>query len=238
MVYMALAVRAMAGIRAALRARPGVFVVAALATAALSVLLPPAVLSLARKPVDYATLNPWLRRLPEYLAGDEHPPLVKAEKLWSLALFWFSADSPMGGTEWGFAVDTGDLARIALIAVLVGAYAALWRHARDRGLAGPALRRGGRGGVMGAVLGVLGLSTGPCSVMGCGAPVLPAVALAFAGLSSGTLAALAGLSRWGTPVLMAALAVAVLWLGARVGRLTTPPATPPLATGAPQTITR
>ena len=238
MIHMALAVRAMAGIRAALRARPGVFALAATATAVLAVLLPPAVLSLARKPVDYATVNPWLRRLPEYLAGDEHPPLVKAEKLWNLALFWFSADSPMGGTEWGFAIDTGDLARIALIAALVGAYFALWRHARASGLAGPALRRGGQGGVVGAALGVLGLSTGPCSVMGCGAPVLPAVALAFAGLSSGTLAALAGLSRWGTPALIAALALAVLWLGARVGRLTTASATPARATGPAHTITR
>jgi hypothetical protein len=218
MVFMVLA-RAMAGLRAALRARPGVFAAAATATAALSVLLPPAVLSLARKPVDYATLNPWLRRLPDYLASDEHPPLVKAAKLWNLALFWFSADSPMGGTEWGFAVDTADLARIALVAALVGAYLALWRHARERGLVAPALRHGGRGGALGAVLGVLGLSTGPCSVMGCGAPVLPVVALAFAGLSSGTLAALAGLSRWGSAALIAALAVGVLWLGARVGAL-------------------
>ncbi len=47
-------------------------------------------------------------------------------------------------------------------------------------------------GLVGAFAGVLGLSTGPCSVVGCGAPVLPVAGLVFAGLSSGTLALLSG----------------------------------------------
>lgn len=65
---------------------------------------------------------------------------------------------------------------------------------------------------------VVGLSTGPCSVMGCGAPVIPVVGLAFAGLSSGTLAFLAGLSRLSTVVVLAALVAAVVYLGWQGGR--------------------
>jgi len=60
---------------------------------------------------------------------------------------------------------------------------------------------------------LVGLSTGPCSVMGCGAPVIPVVGLAFAGLSSGTLAFLASLSRVTTPLIFLALAAAIVTLG-------------------------
>ena len=35
----------------------------------LDILVPPLVLSLARKPLDVFTFNPWLKRLPEYLAS-------------------------------------------------------------------------------------------------------------------------------------------------------------------------
>jgi hypothetical protein len=56
---------------------------------------------------------------------------------------------------------------------------------------------------------LVGLSTGPCSVMGCGAPVIPVVGLAFAGLSSGTLAFLSSLSRVVTLVVLVGLAAAV-----------------------------
>src|SRR5262245_60485179 len=51
------------GIGVALRGQPGVFFGAATAVFALSILLPPALLSVARKPVDYFTFNPWLKRL-------------------------------------------------------------------------------------------------------------------------------------------------------------------------------
>ena len=67
----------------------------------------------------------------------------------------------------------------------------------------------GRGGVAGALVGVVGFSTGPCSVMGCGAPVIPVVGLAFAGLSSGTLSLLAGLSRVATVVVLVALVAGI-----------------------------
>jgi hypothetical protein len=208
---------ALAGVRGAVRARPLTFLAGALATGALSVLLPPLVLSLARKPVDYFTVNPWLRRLPDYLAS-EVPAGQKAARLWELALFWFSADSPYGGTEWGFAVDVGDVARITLTSLLFGAYFALWAARRRRSADDWGAPVGRPGGAVGAVASVVGLSTGPCSVMGCGAPVLPVVGLAFAGLSSGTLALLAGLSTaaaTGVPLVMAA---AVGYLGWRAGR--------------------
>ena len=124
------------------------------------------------------------------------PLAEKLDKLPDLALFWFSSDSPYGGIDWGFAVDVTDVARILLLASLFGAYFALVarRRATARGASasGPTARRGG---LVGMLTSVVGLSTGPCSVMGCGAPVIPVVGLAFAGLSSGTLALLASLSR-------------------------------------------
>src|SRR5437764_539550 len=73
------------------------------------------------------------------------------------------------------------------------------------------------GTVAGAAVSVVGLSTGPCSVMGCGAPVMPVVGLAFAGLSSTTVAALSQLSSVVGVGLIVVLAVAVGGLGWAVG---------------------
>src|SRR3989442_6651275 len=73
------------------------------------------------------------------------------------------------------------------------------------------------GGIVGAFAGVLGLSTGPCSVVGCGAPVLPVVGLVFAGLSSTTLAVLSQLSRISAIAVIVALVLAIAWLGWQVG---------------------
>jgi hypothetical protein len=204
------------GIGAAVRAHPGLFLGAAATVLALSIAVPPALLSVARKPVDYFTFNPWLKRLPEYLLSDV-PLGQKLSRLPDLALFWFSADSPFGGTEWGYAVDVRDLGRLLLTAALVGLYAALWRQRRI-GHVGWPRRAARRGGVVGALAGVLGLSTGPCSVMGCGAPVLPVVGLAFVGLSSTTLTLLSRLSTALTATLLAALIVAVAGLAWRTGR--------------------
>ncbi len=207
------------GVRRALRHHPGVFLGAALATAALSVLLPPVVLSLFRKPVDYFTFNPWLKRLPDYLASDTAIG-EKVSKLSDLALFWFSADSPFGGTEWGYAVDVRDLGRIVVTSLLIGAYFTLWVHARRRRPPdGFHARAAGRGGAVGAVASVVGLSTGPCSVMGCGAPKLPVVGLAFAGLSSGTLALLAGVSTVAATGVPLVMVLAVGYLGLRAESL-------------------
>jgi hypothetical protein len=220
---MARALRAAAqsgrGIARAVRARPGIFASAAAATAVLSIALPPIVLSLARKPVDYFTLNPWLRRLPDYLMSAEVPLEQKLAKLPDLALFWFSSDSPYGGTEWGFAVDVRDLARISITALLVGTWIALWVHGRTRAaLAGWSARFGRQGGIAGALVTAVGLSTGPCSVMGCGAPVLPVLGLAFVGLSSGTLALFATLATLSARMVLIALVAGVAWLGWVVGR--------------------
>jgi hypothetical protein len=211
-------VRVVRGVVGAIRARPRVFLVVAAAVVALSVLGPPAALSVARRPVDYFTFNPWLARLPAYALSPAVPLAVKLEKLPDLALFWFSSDSPYGGLEWGFAVDVTDLARILVLAGLFGAYFALLTRRREEGAIGgagaPAIRRGGLAGMLTSVI---GLSTGPCSVMGCGAPVIPVVGLAFTGLSSGTLVFLASLSRVTTTLVLAALAVAVAALGWRAG---------------------
>lgn len=201
------------GIGAAIRRRPRTFLGAALAIFVLSLLVPPLVLSIVRKPVDYFTVNPWLARLPEYVASPDVPTRTKVEKLSGLALFWFSADSPFG-IEWGFAVDVDDLGRILLTSLLFGAYFALWFHRRDLGAAmGAGAWTARRGGVLGAVVSVFGLSTGPCSVVGCGAPVLPVVGLAFAGLSSTTLKFLTQLSVLAGTAVIILLALGVAYLG-------------------------
>ena len=219
------------GVRAAVRGRPKILLTVAAGVLILELLLPPLVLSLARKPCDYATFNPWLRRLPGYLVSGEVPLASKLEFLPNFALFWVSADSPYGGTEWGFAVTVSDLARFAAIAVLFGLYFALLLRSRDVSRVsvaqGPgslplhprAERRWGTpGGVFGSVTSVLGFSTGGCTVMGCGAPVLPVVGLAFVGLSSGTLALLALVSRVATGLVLLVMTVSVAYLGWRLGQ--------------------
>jgi len=213
------AARCLRGIATAVRARSGVFAAVAAAVFVLHLLLPVAVLSIARKPADHFTFNPWLSRLPEYLASAKDPPGRKLEFLSTMALAWVSADNPVEGLEWGFVVDVPSLGRFVLTSLLFGAYFALWIHRRDQ------VRRrrwvtaaGRRGGVVGALVSVLGFSTGPCSVVGCGVPVLPVVGLAFTGVSSSMLAFFAGLARVAVIVVLAALAGAVAWLGWVVGR--------------------
>jgi hypothetical protein len=207
----------MRGAWAALAAHPRLFASVTLAVAALNVLAPVAILSAVRKPVDFYTFNPWLKRLPEYLASDEAPLAVKLAKLPDLALFWFSAGSSYGGAEWGFAVDLVDLGRIALFSVLFGLYFALWRRYRDLRPADADALRGG--GLAGAGATVFGLSTGACSVTGCGAPIIPVLGLAFVGLESGTLQILAQSSRVATPALLAILLAAVGYLGLRTASM-------------------
>lgn len=211
------------GVTAALRARPGVFLTIAAAVLALDVFLPPLVLSLARKPWTFFTFNPWLKKLPDYLAS-EAPLGEKLDFVSRVALFWFTAEGPFGVPEWGFAVDTMDVVRFLGMSLLVAAYFVLWLHRRERGaLAGLPGRATRSGGILGALVGVLGLSTGPCSVVGCGAPVLPVVGLVFAGLSSGTLALLSGLSRLAIAAVLVVLAAGVTYLGWRVGMALAPP---------------
>ncbi|PYN79452.1 MAG: hypothetical protein DMD96_18260 [Candidatus Rokuibacteriota bacterium] len=205
------------GIGAAVRARPWTTLGVVAGVFALHVALPLLVLAVTRKPWTYFAFNPWLARLPEYLASST-PLAQKLDFLSRVALFWFTADGPFGFPEWGFAVDTMDLARFLAMSLLVGTYAALVLDRRPQGwLTGWRTTTSRTGGIVGAFAGVLGLSTGPCSVVGCGAPVLPVVGLAFAGLSSGTLALLSGASRVLSAVVFVALVLVVGWLGSQAG---------------------
>jgi len=206
------------GIRAAVRARPVAFLTIAGAVLALDFTLPALVLAVARKPWTYFTFNPWLKKLPEYVISDE-PLEKKLDFLSRVALFWFTADGPYGVPEWGFAVDTMDVLRFVVMALLVGVYGALWLHARQQGrVSGWRASASRSGGVVGAFASVLGLSTGPCSVVGCGAPVLPVVGLVFTGLSSGTLAVLSVSSRLAAAGVLVLLSAAVAHLGWQVAR--------------------
>jgi hypothetical protein len=209
--------RTLRGIRRAVGAHPRAVLLVAAVALALEIMLPPIVLAVARKPWTYFTFNPWLKRLPDYLASPA-PWSDKLDFLSGVALFWFSAEGAYGQPEWGFAVDAGDLARLVVTAGLIAVYVALWLDRRAAGSL-PRWRAGAgkSGGFLGAFAGVLGLSTGPCSVVGCGAPVLPVVALVFAGLSSGTLAWLSQLSRVSGVLVIVALAVAIIWLGWQAG---------------------
>jgi hypothetical protein len=199
-----------------------VFALVCASVFALDIAVPPIVLSLARKPVDFFTFNPWLSKLPGYLLAGDAPVGQRIEKAWNLALFWFSADNPYG-VEWGFAVTTADLARFALTASIIGAYFALWFRRRDAvGSRGFRARASAQGGVVGALSSALGLATGGCTVMGCGAPVIPVVGLAFAGLSSTALKWLAHLSTIVTAAVLIGMGVGVLYLSWRVGASRTP----------------
>lgn len=202
------------GIARAARIRWAAVVLTAAAVLALDVLLPPLLLSLVRTPWTYFTFNPWLKRAPEYLVSDR-PWGEKLDFVSRVALFWFSADGPYGQPEWGFAVDAADVVRFVVTALLIAVYVALWL---ERRAAGAPVHAGRSGGAVGAVASVVGLSTGPCSVVGCGAPVLPVVGLAFAGLSSTTLALMSQVSRVSAIVVIVALLFAISWLGWQTGR--------------------
>ena len=205
------------GIGTAVRSRLWLFLAVALGVFALDIFVPPLVLTVARKPVTAFTINPWLPSLPDYLASGPGSLAERFTKAWGLALFWFSADNSFG-LEWGFAVTTADLARFVFMSLLVAAYFALWMQRRAALPVAPWGRRaGGSGGVLGALGGFFGLSTGGCTVMGCGAPVLPVIGLAFAGLSSTTIKWLSELSTIGTSAVLIGLASAVGWLGWRTG---------------------
>jgi hypothetical protein len=209
--------RVLVGIRQALRARWGVFTAVGAVVLVLDVLVPVLVLSIARKPVDYFTFNPWLPSLPGYLASGRGPLSERLGRAWDLALFWFSANGVFG-IDWGFAVTTADLARFVLMAALIGAYFALWVHRRDRtGLSTWRARMGRGGGVLGAVASVCGLATGGCTVMGCGAPMIPVVGLAFVGLSSTTLTWLSQVSTVATAAVVGGMTLGVIYLAWRVG---------------------
>src|SRR5438552_10938382 len=105
---------ALRGAWTALAAHPIVFASVTLAVAALNVVAPVAILSAVRKPFDFYTFNPWLKRLPEYFASDDAPLVEKLAKLPDLALFWVSAGSTYGGAA--RALHRGGLAGAAATA--------------------------------------------------------------------------------------------------------------------------
>jgi hypothetical protein len=204
----------MRGVGRAVRAHAVAVALVAAGVVALDVLVPPLVLSVFRAPWTFFTFNPWLKRLPAYLVSAT-PWSEKLDFLSRVALFWVSADGPYGAPEWGFAVDTMDVARFVLTGLLIGIYVALWLERRAVTRTGVGL---GASGAIGAGVSLLGLSTGPCSVVGCGAPVLPVIGLVFAGLSSTTLAILSQVSRVSAIAVIVALLVAIAWLGWETGR--------------------
>jgi hypothetical protein len=200
----------------AVGSRPWLFVWVALGVFALDIFVPPLVLSIARKPVTSFTINPLLSTLPEYLTSGPGVFEERLTKVWGLALFWFSSDGQFG-IEWGFAVTPADLARFVFMSLLVAAYFALWLERRARVATVWGARASSSGGVLGALGGIFGLTTGGCTVMGCGAPVLPVIGLAFAGLSSTTIKWMSELSTIGTTAVLGGLGSAVLWLSWRLG---------------------
>jgi hypothetical protein len=205
------------GIGAAIRARWKIFLAVAVAVFVLDLFLPLLVLSLTRKPWDYFTFNPWLKKLPDFLLSGDATLQRKLDFLPNLALFWFSADGYFG-PEWGYTVTVSDLFRFLFMSLLFGAYFALWFYRRDQlAQSGWGVRTARQGGVAGALASTLGLSTGPCTVTGCGAPVLPVLGLAFTGLTSGTLALLAELAKASTTVVLVATTLGVAYLGWLVG---------------------
>ena len=204
------------GIAAAIRARWKILLGVTGLVSVFNLTAPVAILSLARRPPDFITFNPWLSRLPEYLASQE-PLSRKLSFLFNMAIAWVSADNGGEGIDWGFIIDVPTLLQILVTSLVFGTYFALWSYRREAcGLDSRAARPAG---VAGAVTSVLGLTTGPCSLAGCGVPVLPVVGLAFTGLSSGTLILFTTLSRISIAVVLSAMAIAVLWLGSRVGAL-------------------
>jgi hypothetical protein len=211
-------IRTLRGVGRALRLRTGVFVAAAVTVLTLELLLPPIVLSMARKPVDYFAFNAWLPELPAYVFSSDVLLQRKLEFLPNVALFWFSADSPYGGVDWGFAVTVSNLMRFLLLATLFGIYFALVVQLRALpSAAGGVTRLSRGGGAFGVLASALGISSGGCTVMGCGAPVLPVIGLAFAGLTSGTLVLLAQLSRIVTLLAFLAVTLGVIFVGWRTG---------------------
>jgi hypothetical protein len=205
------------GIAAALRSRSKIVWGVTAAVAIFNLVAPVVILSVARRPMDFFTFNPWLSRLPDYLAS-EVALSKKLSFLSNMAIAWVSADNGGEGIDWGFIVDVPTLVRIVLTSLVFGAFFALWSYRRRQGEAcGIGFKAARPAGVAGAMTSVFGLTAGPCTLAGCGVPVLPVVGLVFTGLSSGTLTLFATLSRISIAVVLSVMSLAVIWLGWRAG---------------------
>src|SRR5713101_4959531 len=194
MVQRALAAiaQALRGIAAAVRARAKIVLAVTAAVSIFNLGAPVIILSIVRRPVDFFSFNPWLRRLPEYLASEE-PLAKKLSFLSNMAIAWMSADNENEGIEWGFVVDVPTLLRILLTSLVFGAYFALWSYRKREGEAcGVGFKAAHPAGVAGAVTSVFGLTTG-------------------------TLTLFATLSRISIAVVLSLMGIAVVWLGWRAG---------------------
>ncbi len=84
------------GIGVGLRSGKGLVFAVTGAVFVFNLVAPVAILSVARRPPDFITFNPWLSRLPEYLASEEPWP-------GSFSLPWCSArisrSGPTGGAR-------------------------------------------------------------------------------------------------------------------------------------------
>jgi hypothetical protein len=208
--------RTLRAIATALRAQARVVWGVTVLVSVFNLAAPVVVLSVARRPPDFITFNPWLPRLPEYLRSDE-PLEKKLGFLSNMAIAWVSADDKGQEIDWGFIVDVPTLARIALTSLVFGAYFALWSYRRRQGEAcGLGAKAARPAGIAGAVASIFGLSTSPCTLAG-DLPVMPVIGLAFTGLSSGALAFFSTLSQISFAVVLAAMSLAVLWLGWQAG---------------------
>lgn len=205
--------RVLNGIWRGVRRHPRVFVAVVLAVFLLNVVLPWTVLSVARKPWDLFSFNPWLRHLPEWLQSSEAAAGEKLAFIYNLALYWFIADGPSDAPEWGYTATVRDILRFLFIALMFGAYFALWMERREQLRATPWSHRfRARGGVAGILLSTIGFSTMPCSVVGCGAPVLPVLGLMLTGLTSSTLAMIQQVSSVLTAAVLFGVIAAVVSL--------------------------
>ena len=92
------------GIGRAVRARPRIVWGVTAAVAVFNLVAPVLILSVARRPPDFFTFNPWLSRLPEYV-GSDAPLMKKLSFLSTMAIGWVSADNKVEGIDWGFVVD-------------------------------------------------------------------------------------------------------------------------------------
>src|SRR5436309_14822547 len=111
----------------AIRRRAVVFVLVVAAIAALNLVLPPLVLSVARKPYDYFSINPWLHNLPSWLAYGEATASRKVDVVWNVAVLWIVASGEYDAAGWGCSVTVAGGARWHLLGVILRDSVSMWR---------------------------------------------------------------------------------------------------------------
>src|SRR5260370_36634444 len=159
--------QALRGSGGAVRARAKMVLAVTAAVSIFNLGAPVIILSIVRRPVDFFSFNPWLRRLPEYLASEE-PLAKKLSFLSNMAIAWMSADNESEGIEWGFVGAVPPLFRILLTSLVFGAYFALWSYRRREGEAsGVGFQAAHPPGLLGAVTRLVGPPTPPSTLARC-----------------------------------------------------------------------